>query len=171
MVLVQSSPHFIPHQVQIGELAKAHRLPTMFLNRFYVETGGLLSYRVDFPPMYRRAAEYVAKILKGTKPADLPVEQATKFEMVINLKTAKARSPVAAALESAREHRRLMHKGVIVDLLDEEIRHVGARDERVRRIGAGQGLGCSEFDYSLLDHRRQPLGSVVQGAVDIGLAY
>src|SRR5512133_2619885 len=100
MVLVQSSPHFIPHQVQIGELAKAHRLPTMFLNRFYVETGGLMSYGVDFPPMYRRA---VAKILKGTKPADLPVEQATKFEMVINLKTAKARSPVAAALESARE--------------------------------------------------------------------
>jgi putative tryptophan/tyrosine transport system substrate-binding protein len=65
MVLVQSSPHFIPHQVQIGELAKAHRLPTMFLNRPYVETGGLMSYGADFPPMYRRVAEYVAKILKG----------------------------------------------------------------------------------------------------------
>jgi ABC-type uncharacterized transport system substrate-binding protein len=90
MVLVQSSPHFIPHQVQIGELAKAHRLPTMFLYRPYVETGGLMSYGVDFPPMYRRTAEYVAKILKGTKPADLPIEQATKFEMVINPKTAKA---------------------------------------------------------------------------------
>jgi ABC-type uncharacterized transport system substrate-binding protein len=90
MVLVQSSPHFIPHQIQIGELAKAHRLPTMFLYRPYVETSGLMSYGVDFPPMYRRAAEYVAKILKGTKPADLPIEQATKFEMVINLKTAKA---------------------------------------------------------------------------------
>jgi putative ABC transport system substrate-binding protein len=90
MVLVQSSPHFIPHQFQIGELAKAHRLPTMFLYRPYVEAGGLMSYGVDFPPMYRRAAEYVAKILKGTKPADLPIEQATKFEMVINLKTAKA---------------------------------------------------------------------------------
>ena len=90
MVLVQSSPHFIPYQVQIGELAKAHRLPTMFLYRPYVETGGLMSYGVDFSPMYRRAAEYVAKILKGTKPADLPIEQATKFEMVINLKTAKA---------------------------------------------------------------------------------
>jgi putative tryptophan/tyrosine transport system substrate-binding protein len=90
IVLVQSSPLFIPHQVQIGELAKTHRLPTMFLNRPYVETGGLMSYGVDFFPMYRRAAEYVAKILKGTKPADLPIEQATKFEMVINLKTAKA---------------------------------------------------------------------------------
>jgi putative tryptophan/tyrosine transport system substrate-binding protein len=90
IVLVQSSPLFIRHQVQIGELAKTHRLPTMFLNRPYVETGGLMSYGVDFFPMYRRAAEYVAKILKGTKPADLPIEQATKFEMVINLKTAKA---------------------------------------------------------------------------------
>jgi putative tryptophan/tyrosine transport system substrate-binding protein len=90
MVLVQSSPHFIPHQTQIGELAKAYRLPTMFLQRPYVETGGLMSYGVDFSPMFRRTAEYVAKILKGTKPADLPIEQATKFEMVINLKTAKA---------------------------------------------------------------------------------
>jgi len=90
MVLVQSSPQFIPHQFRIGELAKAHRQPTMFLYRPYVEAGGLMSYGVDFPPMYRRVAEYVAKILKGTKPADLPIEQATKFEMVINLKTAKA---------------------------------------------------------------------------------
>jgi putative ABC transport system substrate-binding protein len=90
MVLVQSSPHFIPHQYRIAELAKVHRLPTMFLIRYYVEAGGLMSYGVDFPPMYRRTAEYVAKILKGMKPADLPIEQATKFEMIINLKTAKA---------------------------------------------------------------------------------
>jgi putative ABC transport system substrate-binding protein len=90
MVLVQSSPLFIPHQARLGELARFYRLPTMFLYRPYVETGGLMSYGVDFPVMYRRAAEYVAKILKGTKPADLPIEQATKFEMVINLKTAKA---------------------------------------------------------------------------------
>ena len=90
MVLVQSSPHFIPYQFRIGELAKAHHLPTMFLYRPYVESGGLMSYGVDFAPMYGRVAEYVAKILKGTKPADLPIEQATKFEMVINLKTAKA---------------------------------------------------------------------------------
>jgi putative ABC transport system substrate-binding protein len=90
MVLVQSSPHFIPHQPRIGELAKAHRLPTMFLYRPYVDAGGLMSYGVDFPPMYRRTAEYVAKILNGTKPADLPIEQATKFEMVVNLRTARA---------------------------------------------------------------------------------
>jgi putative ABC transport system substrate-binding protein len=90
MVLVQSSPHFIPHQPRIGELAKAHRLPTMFLYRPYVDAGGLMSYGVDFPPMYRRTADYVAKILNGTKPADLPIEQATKFEMVVNLRTARA---------------------------------------------------------------------------------
>ena len=88
MVLVQSSPLFIPHQAEIGELGKAYNLPTMFLFKAYVDDGGLMSYGVDFPPMYRRAAEYVAKILKGAQPADLPVEQPTKFELAINLKTA-----------------------------------------------------------------------------------
>jgi putative tryptophan/tyrosine transport system substrate-binding protein len=90
MVLVQSSPHFIPLQFRIGELTKAHRLPSMFLFKPYVEAGGLMSYGAEFPPMYRRTADYVARILKGAKPADLPIDQATKFEMVINLKTAKA---------------------------------------------------------------------------------
>jgi len=90
MVLVQSSPLFIPHQARIGELARVHRLPTMFLYRPYVDNGGLMSYGVDFPVMYRRAADYVARVLRGTKPADLPVEQASKFELVINLKVAKA---------------------------------------------------------------------------------
>jgi ABC-type uncharacterized transport system substrate-binding protein len=90
MVLVQSSPNFIPLQSRIGELTKVHRLPTMFLLKPYVEAGGLMSYGVDFPPMFRRTADYVAKILKGAQPADLPAEQATKFEMAINLKTAKA---------------------------------------------------------------------------------
>src|SRR5262249_6236944 len=61
-----------------------------FLYRPYVDAGGLMSYGVDFPVMYRRTADYVAKIFKGAKPDDLPVEQATKFEMVVNLKTAKA---------------------------------------------------------------------------------
>jgi putative ABC transport system substrate-binding protein len=90
MVLVQSSPLFTPHQARISELAKTYRLPTMFLNKSYAEAGGLMSYGVDFPLMYRRTADYVAKILKGAKPADLPVEQANKFEFVVNLKTAKA---------------------------------------------------------------------------------
>jgi len=90
MVLVQSSPFFIPYQARIAELAKKHSLPTMFLRKSYVEDGGLMSYGADFPLMNRRAADYVTKILKGAKPADLPVEQANKFEFVVNLKTAKA---------------------------------------------------------------------------------
>jgi len=90
MVLVLSSPFFIPHGPRIAELAIARRLPTMFIAKIYVEVGGLMSYGVVFDPMYRRAAAFVARILKGAKPADLPIEQATKFEMVVNLKTAKA---------------------------------------------------------------------------------
>jgi putative ABC transport system substrate-binding protein len=90
VVLVLSSPFFIPHSARIGQLAIEHRLPTTFIAKDYVRAGGLMSYGVDFVLMYRRVADYVAKILKGTKPADLPVEQATKFELVVNLKTAKA---------------------------------------------------------------------------------
>jgi putative tryptophan/tyrosine transport system substrate-binding protein len=90
MVLVLSSPYFTEHRTRIAELAIEYRLPTMFAFRHYVDAGGLISYGADFPPMYRRAADYVAKIVKGEKPADLPIEQATKFETVVNLKTAKA---------------------------------------------------------------------------------
>ena len=75
---------------QIAQLALKHRLPTSFAFREYVDAGGLASYGVNFPDMGRRAAIYVDRILKGAKPADLPVEQATTFELVINLKTAKA---------------------------------------------------------------------------------
>ena len=90
MVLVLSSPHFTASMYKIAELAIAHRLPTMFTFRHYTEAGGLMSYGVDFPAMFRKTADYVARILKGAKPADLPVEQAAVFETVVNLKTAQA---------------------------------------------------------------------------------
>jgi putative tryptophan/tyrosine transport system substrate-binding protein len=90
MVLVLSSPFFSVQRARIVELASQHRLPTMFVFKPYVEAGGLMSYGVDQILMYRRAADYVAKIFKGAKATDLAVEQATKFELVVNLKTAKA---------------------------------------------------------------------------------
>jgi len=90
LVLVQSSPAFTKHRTEIGELAVKHRLPTMFTFKHYVIDGGLMSYGVDFPPLWGRTADYVARILKGAKPAELPIEQPTKFELVVNLKTAKA---------------------------------------------------------------------------------
>jgi putative tryptophan/tyrosine transport system substrate-binding protein len=89
IVLVLSSPWFIPHMPKIIEIATANRLPTMFINKDYVLTGGLMSYGADFTTMWRRAADYAAKVLKGAKPADLPVEQATKFLLTVNLKTAR----------------------------------------------------------------------------------
>jgi putative ABC transport system substrate-binding protein len=77
------------HRTRIVELAAKSRLPTMFEEGTHVESGGLMSYGPSFFDLHRRAAVFVDKILKGTKPADLPVEQPIKFEMVINLKTAK----------------------------------------------------------------------------------
>jgi ABC-type uncharacterized transport system substrate-binding protein len=74
---------------RIGGLALKSRLPSMFNNREAVEAGGLMSYNADHVDTYRRVAFYVDRILKGAKPADLPVEQPTKFELAINLKTAK----------------------------------------------------------------------------------
>jgi putative ABC transport system substrate-binding protein len=74
---------------RIVDLAAKNRLPAMYPNSEYVETGGLMSYATDIVAMFRRSAVYVDKILKGTKPGDLPVEQPTKFELIINLKTAK----------------------------------------------------------------------------------
>jgi putative ABC transport system substrate-binding protein len=78
------------NQIQINTLALVARLPTVHNGRGYVETGGLLSYGPSFSDLFRRAGDYVDKILKGAKPADLPVEQPTKYELVINMKTAKA---------------------------------------------------------------------------------
>ena len=78
------------NRIRINILAAGGRLPTMCFNREYVEAGGLLSYGASFTELFRRAAGYVDKILRGAKPADLPVEQPTKFDLIINLTTAKA---------------------------------------------------------------------------------
>jgi ABC-type uncharacterized transport system substrate-binding protein len=70
-------------------MAIKSRIPAIYDDSFFVEAGGLISYGTDFPHLYRRAAHYVDRILKGTKPANLPVEQPTRFELTVNLKTAK----------------------------------------------------------------------------------
>jgi putative ABC transport system substrate-binding protein len=90
MLLVLSSPSFTPHRAHIAELAIRHGLPSMFIFKEYVEAGGLMSYGVDSVLPFRRAASYVAKILRGAQPAELPVEQVDNFEFALNLKTAKA---------------------------------------------------------------------------------
>ena len=80
----------IDHRTRIADLATKRRLPTVYGLREHAEAGGLMAYGPNVVDMFRRAATYVDKILKGTKPADLPVEQPTRFELVINLKTAKS---------------------------------------------------------------------------------
>ena len=76
--------------IRIVELAARHRLPATFSGRSFVEAGGLMSYGPDGKAIFRQLANYVDRILKGAKPGDLPIEQWTKFELVINLKTARA---------------------------------------------------------------------------------
>jgi ABC-type uncharacterized transport system substrate-binding protein len=87
---VLADPVTSDYRAQLIDLATQSRLPTMYWERAFVDAGGLMSYAASDPDIYRRAATYVDKILKGAKPADLPVEQPTKFELVINLKTAQA---------------------------------------------------------------------------------
>jgi putative ABC transport system substrate-binding protein len=90
-LIVLGSPSFYVHRTRLVELAAKHRLPAIYAQReFVVGSAGLMSYGADYHHQFRRAATYVDKILKGAKPAELPVEQPTKFELAINLKTAKA---------------------------------------------------------------------------------
>jgi putative ABC transport system substrate-binding protein len=89
-VLVHGASLTAAHSGRLGELTLRYRLPTMFIVRDNVEAGGLVSYGADLLDLTRRAAVYIDKILQGAKPADLPIEQATKFELVVNNRTAKA---------------------------------------------------------------------------------
>jgi putative ABC transport system substrate-binding protein len=89
-LLAVASPLIVAQAAPLARLALKHRLPGMFPFKENVEAGGLMSYGADRDDLYRRAAAYVDKILKGVKPAELPVEQASKYQLVVNLKTAKA---------------------------------------------------------------------------------
>jgi putative tryptophan/tyrosine transport system substrate-binding protein len=92
-LIVQADPALMDGlRGRVADLAAEHRLPAMYDWKMYVEAGGLMSYGPSLPERHRRAAIYVDKIFKGAKPADLPVEQSTTFELVINLKTAEALS-------------------------------------------------------------------------------
>jgi putative ABC transport system substrate-binding protein len=89
-LLVLREPLLVINGQRIADFAATHRLPAIYGAQAFIEVGGLIVYSANFLEMLRRAAGYVDKILKGAKPADLPIEQPTKFELVINLKTAKA---------------------------------------------------------------------------------
>ena len=88
-IMTTTARRFFAGRKRIVELAGKHRLPAIYFDKAFVDEGGLMSYGADFDDQFRKAAHYVDKILKGAKPADLPVQQATKFEFVINLKAAK----------------------------------------------------------------------------------
>jgi putative tryptophan/tyrosine transport system substrate-binding protein len=90
VVFFPSSPVFYRDRQQLAEFGVRHKVATVFAEREWVDLGGLFSYGVNFPAIFRRAAEFVDMIMKGANPSDLPVEQPTKFELVLNLKTAKA---------------------------------------------------------------------------------
>jgi putative ABC transport system substrate-binding protein len=89
-LVISASPLAITHRELIATLAARYKLPAVYSNRDYTVSGGLISYGTNFLEQYRRAASYVDRILKGEKPADMPVQAPTKYELVINLKTAKA---------------------------------------------------------------------------------
>ena len=88
-IMTTTTRPYFAERKRIVELAVKYRLPAIYFQKEFVDEGGLMSYGADYTDMFRKSAHYVDKILKGTKPADLPVQQATKFEFVINLKAAK----------------------------------------------------------------------------------
>lgn len=104
-LIVTAQPFTIRHQAQILDIATTLRLPAMYTDRRFVDAGGLMAYGPSLVDVYRRAATYVDRILKGARPADLPVEQPTKFEFVVNLRTAKALGlAIPSALITRADH-------------------------------------------------------------------
>jgi putative ABC transport system substrate-binding protein len=104
-IVVVVDPLTVRHRGQIVELAAKHRLPAVYGFREFVDAGGLMAYGVNVPYLCRRAARFVDKILKGTKPGDLPVEQPTEFELIVNLKTAKALGlPIPRSVQLRADH-------------------------------------------------------------------
>ena len=163
-----SSAPIFRGRTQIVQLAKDNRLPTSFAFREYVEVGGLVSYGVNFSSMYRRAAEYADKILRGTKPADLPVEQPTKFELVINLKTAKALG-LDVPRHVARPRRRgdRMKRREFITLLGGAaaawpIAARAQQPERMRRIGVLMTLAADDPEAATR------IGAFLQGMQEFG---
>jgi len=88
-IMTTAGPRFFAERKRIVELAGKYRLPAIYFQKEFVDEGGLMSYGADFDDLYRKAAHYVDRILKGTKPADLPVQQAMRFEFIISLRAAK----------------------------------------------------------------------------------
>src|SRR5262249_41739695 len=115
-LLIVSDPFFASHRDQLVALAARYKMPTMYHQREYAEAGGLVSYAPDFADGYRQGGVYTGKILKGARPAELPVMQASKFELVINLKTARPvvltiRGAVLAMPEGVREWAKISMPG------------------------------------------------------------
>ena len=158
------------NRVRINTLALGARLPTMLGEKGYVESGGLMSYGPNFPDLYRRAADYVDKILRGAKPADIPVEQPTKFELVINLKTAKALGltmPPIAARPRRRGDRMMMRRREFITRLGGAamawpLAARAQQSKQIRRIGVLMNIAA--------DSPEAPgrVGALAQGLAEQG---